>query len=159
MNILFTNSQSDLAISSYGLRRAVKCILKFLKITTSEVSIELVSEKKICELHAEFFNDPTLTDCITFPIDPPGEAQGVLGEVFVCPSTALKYAKEHQTDPYEECALYLVHGLLHLAGYDDIEDVDRKAMRKAEADCLQVLKTHKISLRPRNSMEKKQNSK
>jgi probable rRNA maturation factor len=155
VKINFINDQIDLSIAVNSLKRAVTEVLNFLKVKTNEVSIHFVDEKRICRLHAEFFDDPSPTDCISFPIDPPGDKMGILGEVFVCPATALKYARENQLDPYDETTLYLIHGLLHLVGYDDLEEDDKKAMRKAEGMCLDAVKAKKITLRPRNAIAKK----
>ena len=97
-----------------------------------EITIHFVDTEHISALHLRFFNDASPTDCMSFPIDSPNEkGYCVLGEVFVCPKTALEYAKEHNRDPYRETTLYLVHSLLHLLGYEDkgILEVD---MRKAE---------------------------
>ena len=108
------------------MRKVISCLLKELRISTDEVIFHFVSERKICQLHKEFFNDPASTDCITFPIDPPDaekSASHVLGEAFICPLTALTYAKLHKSDPYEELCRYIIHCILHLIGYTDIEPV------------------------------------
>lgn len=113
-----------------------------------EVSIHFVDKDNISELHKQYFDDPTPTDCISFPMDD-ADAVGyrVLGEVFVCPQTAIEYAKAHGMNPYDETALYIVHGLLHLLGYDDMDEQDESAMRAAEARHLANLKKQGISLR------------
>ena len=64
----------------------------------------------------------------------------ILGEVFICPAIAVEYAEKHQKNPLEETTLYLVHELLHLIGYDDLNPEDRKEMRKAEARHMRKLK-------------------
>lgn len=102
----------------------------------------LVSAKAITELHDEFFDDPTPTDCITFPLD-----DSHLGELFVCPRAAVEYARKHKLPPYEELTLYLVHGILHCIGYDDLTPNQRRAMRKKEKSCMQFLKAHSLVLR------------
>lgn len=104
-----------------------------------EVNIYFVSKTEIGELHDEFFDDPTPTDCITFPMDGPDEDYRVLGDVFVCPRVAIEYAEAHDLDPVQECALYVVHGMLHLFGYDDIKEKDRKMMKKAEKRYMEIL--------------------
>ncbi len=109
-------------------------MLKLLKISTQELIIHFVTEKKICEIHKKFFNDPTPTDCITFPID-----SHTLGEVFICPKTAKIYAKEHRIHPQEELHRYIIHCLLHLIGYDDIQPQERAKMRRKENACLKKL--------------------
>jgi probable rRNA maturation factor len=124
------------------MRKAVSFLLKELKVVTDEVIFHFVSEKKISSLHEEFFNDTTPTDCITFPMDPQGERTGyhVLGEAFICPKTALSYAKLHGTDPREELYRYVIHCILHLIGYDDMEASGRARMKRKERTLLLAVK-------------------
>ncbi len=139
--IFVSNTQKDLPIDKSSVRALVKEVLSFLKISYGEVSLYFVGEKKIGALHAQFFQDPTPTDCISFPID-----DDHLGEIFVCPAVALQYAKKRKRDPYRELALYIVHGLLHLIGYDDLETKAKEAMRKKEKSCMRHLDRLKIDL-------------
>ena len=89
------------------------------------------------KMHNEFFNDPSPTDCMSFPIDTEEDAEDCyLGDIVVCPAAALKYA-----DPYRETTLYILHGLLHLLGYDDIQPQDRKKMRRAEKTYMNYFET------------------
>ena len=118
--------QRALPIASASVEAAVLFLLKAKKVSCQEIALHFVSKKKIAELHGEYFDDPTPTDCISFPIDPAFS----LGEVFICPEVAKEYAKEHGLDPYEETTLYLVHGILHLLGYDDIEEKERRLHEK-----------------------------
>lgn len=136
------NSQKSLKISKSSTRALVQEILSFLKIPFEEISIYFVTSKKIAKLHAEFFDDPTPTDCISFPID-----KDHLGEIFVCPEVAIQYAKKHKIDPHQETALYIIHGILHLIGYDDLEKKAKQAMRKKEKSCMRHLDRLKISLK------------
>lgn len=153
MLIQITNTQKDLSISSPSLRLAILAIFDFLKLQTDEISIQLVSQKKIGKLHDTLFKDPSPTDCISIPIDPPftKTSPHILGEIFVCPKTALEYSQNHCCDPYEEVLLYVIHGILHLSGYDDIDLKDRKKMRKMEKKCLIFLKEKNIVLKPTRS--------
>ena len=82
------------------------------------VEIAVVDDEAIARVHAEFLNDPTETDAITFPY----------GEILVSCDTAARYATEHGLDPQEELFRYMVHGLTHLHGYLDYEPEDRKAL-------------------------------
>ena len=118
-------------------------VLDLKKIQCEEVSLYFVTERAICQLHRQFFDDPSPTDCITFPID-----QETLGEIFVCPKVAICYASEMQIDPYEEVALYIIHGLLHLIGYDDLTPPERRIMRKNEKKCMAHCKAFMHLLRP-----------
>ncbi|MDE3046345.1 MAG: rRNA maturation RNase YbeY [Verrucomicrobiota bacterium] len=141
MNIHIFNNQKDLSLSKPAVRRLVQTVLQAEKASHTEVSIYFVTTRKITELHDEFFDDPTPTDCISFPL---GDEH--LGEVFVCPATATAYAKKKKLNPYDETALYIVHGLLHCLGYDDLESKDRRIMRKKEKTCMALLKEQKVSL-------------
>lgn len=142
MKILVFNKQKDLPIKIPSVKRVVKEILSLEDQIFDEVAIYFVSSEEICRLHQEFFDDPSPTDCISFPMDShddPGHR--ILGEVFVCPKTAMNYleSKKNAPDVYQEMTLYVVHGLLHLLGYNDIKKADVLKMRKAEVRHLQNL--------------------
>lgn len=128
------SDQSDLSIESDQVISLVSCVLENEGCRCDEIAIHFVSEEKITELHTIFFDDPTPTDCITFPIDQEEDEEGyrLLGEVFVSPAAALSYTKESGADSYEELSLYIIHGLLHLLGYDDQSSAERKKMKDAE---------------------------
>ncbi len=82
------------------------------------VEIAVVDDAAIAQVHAEFLDDPTETDAITFPY----------GEILVSCDTAARYAAEHGFSPREELFRYMVHGLTHLHGYLDYEPADREAL-------------------------------
>lgn len=134
MIVNFTNEQVELNISTEQIDRLVREVVDFEGQTCDEVNIYFVDTPTICSLHEQFFNDPSPTDCISFPMDEEqtDEYHRILGEVFVCPATAIEYANNHKENPYKETSLYIVHGLLHLMGYDDSEDEDIVKMRQAE---------------------------
>lgn len=133
MLIRICNSQRKFPIDTQEIESVVEKTLQLENIQTDEVTVHFVSKKKITELHDEFFDDPTPTDCISFPIDEADEiGYNVLGEIFVCPEVAREYALQHGNDAQAELKLYVIHGLLHLIGYDDIDPKDRKVMRQKE---------------------------
>ena len=147
MKIEVNNIQSDMEVVTAWVEATVLSTLAYKGVSTDEVTINLVSEETISGLHADFFQDPSPTDCITFPIDEAsreGEAHHVLGEIFVCPKTAINYAKTHGHVPLEELQLYIIHGILHLLGFDDQTDVDSAEMRKQEAECLKFCSTSNL---------------
>ena len=126
---------SGRSISLPEIEKLVFLVLKRLKATCDEVILHFVTKKKISEIHKIYFNDPTPTDCISFPIDSPSskiKGYKVLGEVFVCPKVAMEYSQSHQIDCCEELGRYIIHGLLHLVGYDDLAEAQQKKMRQME---------------------------
>lgn len=142
------NKQKNLKISSPSVKRVVEAILCFYHVQCEEIAIHFVSTSLICKLHQDFFQDPTSTDCITFPYDPPGSLECFLGEVFVCPATALDFVEKKGQDVYEEVMLYVVHGILHLLGYDDREESLRKEMKREEKRAMNYLKGRKLMISP-----------
>lgn len=152
MKVLVFNQQEDLSIAQESVGPVVKHVLAIEKRHTDEVAIYFVSIEKISSLHKEFFNDNSATDCISFPIDEE-QASGyhVLGEIFICSKIALDYVlktgEEVNEDCYRELTLYLVHGLLHLIGYDDVKEEDRAKMRAAERCQMEPLIRQKLLLK------------
>lgn len=155
MKISVNNTQNSLQISTQAVKTIVKSVIAGEGQNCDEVSIYFVSTEEICQLHKDFFDDPTPTDCISFPLDEEDVDNQIdyriLGDVFVCPQTALEYAEANGTDPYDETALYVIHGLLHLMGYDDLEENKVVLMREAEDRHLKKIKEMKCSLMPKKS--------
>jgi len=150
MNILVFDQQEALSISQKSVESVVKHVLKEEKQHTDEVAVYFVSTEEISRLHKAFFNDPSITDCISFPLDQEDVMDyHILGEIFICPKTALDYVGEANADCYRETTLYLIHGLLHLLGYDDIQDQDLKSMRRAERRLMKPLIQQKLFLQPK----------
>ena len=149
MFVQFTSSQNIIDVDPTQIETIVARILEEKQVTCDEVSIHFSSITEITEMHGEFFDDPTPTDCITFPIDDADEEEfyKILGEVFVCPEVALNYSQENAVAFEEELTLYIVHGLLHLLGYGDIEESDRVEMRKQEALLMRILLSEDLILK------------
>ncbi len=87
-----------------------------------EVVVSLVSDRRIAQIHRDFMNIPGATDVITFEH----------GEIIISAQTALRCAGEYGHSTLEEVALYMVHGLLHLNGFLDGTDAERKAMHAVQ---------------------------
>ena len=82
------------------------------------VEISVVDDDTIARVHAEFLDDPSATDVITFPY----------GEILVSCDTAARYAALHGLSPQQELFRYMVHGLTHLHGYLDASPEERAAL-------------------------------
>lgn len=145
-NVQVIQRQSLPLIDHKTVNRLVEAFLAAENLHYDEVSIHFLDTETMCDLHAEFFDDPSPTDCISFPMDAPSDELGykVMGDIFVCPETAFCYVKKNGGDAYEEITLYIIHGLLHLIGYDDIGDQDRATMQKAEAFHLEYIRNKNL---------------
>ena len=93
-------------------------------------------QNEIKHLHLKYFNDSNTTDVITFQGD---NAMDFAGEICVCIDVAQETAFEHGNLLAEEITLYLIHGWLHLVGYDDKSESDRRSMRNAEKRILSTV--------------------
>jgi len=102
-----------------------------------ELSLAFLTDAALAKLHARFLGDSSTTDVITF------EGAGdfvTAGEICVSVDTALAYAKRHGRVFAEELLLYVVHGWLHLAGYDDLRPAKKRRMRAAEKRAMALLR-------------------
>ncbi len=95
-----------------------------------DVSIAIVGEERMVELNKEFLGKDEPTDVIAFPLDDDE------GEVVVSMDEAEKNARILGAKPEDELALYIIHGILHLSGYDDLCEKGRKEMIEAEKEIL-----------------------
>jgi probable rRNA maturation factor len=101
----------------------------------TEMSIIFVDEEAMEKLHVQWLDLPGPTDVMSFPMDEltPGSAEhpapeGLLGDVVLCPSVAAKQAAESGHSAVEEMLLLTVHSILHLLGYDHMEEDERTEM-------------------------------
>ena len=101
------------------------------------LSLAFLTDAALAKLHAEFLGDASTTDVITF--EGAGE-NGLAGEICVSVDTALAYARGHGRVFAEELLLYVVHGWLHLAGYDDLQPAKKRRMRAAERRAMGILR-------------------
>ena len=88
----------------------------------AELSVILVSNRRMAELHRRFLHLPGPTDVITFQH----------GEIFVSVETARSHARRFGNSLEDETRLYIVHGLLHLHGFDDKDSADAAEMERAQ---------------------------
>lgn len=140
-SISIANQYPKLLIKRREIRRIFTALdqhaQKFLGgCPDGELSLAFMSDTALAQLHANFLHDPTVTDVITFAGDP---QLGTAGEICVSADRAAYYAATHQRDFSDELTLYLVHGWLHLAGYDDLEPTKKRRMRAAETRALKIL--------------------
>ena len=107
-------------------------------IPPGELSIAFLGDEAIGQLHGEFLDDPTPTDVITFEGEPELD---FAGEICVSVEHALSQSAQFGTTFAEELTLYLIHGWLHLAGFDDLTEAACPAMRAGERHLMELLKS------------------
>ena len=130
------NNESGLEADSPGLVRLATFALDQLRIhPLAELSILLVDEDTMSAYHEKYLGEPGPTDVLSFPMDelrPPAEDDeppaGLLGDIVLCPAVTQRQAREHGRSATAEAEYLLVHGLLHLLGYDHAEPDEKAEM-------------------------------
>ncbi len=124
------NLQNHLPVEADRVEALVRFVLKG-EGEAGEISICFVDDDRITELHGEFLNDPTPTDVITFPLGD-DDSRTLEGEIVVSSEAAIRQAGDHQSTPLQELHLYVIHGVLHLAGYDDLSAAEAGEMSRIQ---------------------------
>jgi probable rRNA maturation factor len=123
--VLISNRQ-EATIDEAALVALARRTLAGEGVGAAELSISFVDEAEIADLHEQYLGEPGATDVLSFPLDEAdGDGARILGDVVIAPSVA---ARNHPADPEAELRLLLVHGILHLLGYDHEEDAEKAAM-------------------------------
>jgi len=104
-----------------------------------EVSIALVNDARLADLHLRFMNIPGPTDVLTFELDHDPAGRVTSGEVVVCVPEARRKAKELGHRVEHELLLYALHGILHLSGHDDRTTPAYRRMHRMEDKILETL--------------------
>lgn len=94
----------------------------------AEIEVTIVDDADIARVHGDFLDDPTPTDVITFHH----------GEILISADMAERQGREHGQSVDHEVALYFVHGLMHLAGWDDHEADEAREMAQRQESILQA---------------------
>ena len=97
----------------------------------SDLGITLVDEDEITKLHVQWMNLPGPTDVLSFPMDElkpfsASDGPGIIGDIVICPQFAAKQVVSHSVA--DEISLLTVHGVLHLLGFDHVEEEEHKVM-------------------------------
>jgi probable rRNA maturation factor len=102
----------------------------------AQVDVVVIGMEEHCRLHEEFLSDPTPTDVMAFPY----ADKDLFGEIIVNSDMALLQAPLQKQSALAEMTLYIVHGALHLLGFDDTSVPSREKMRAAEQKVVEKLR-------------------
>ncbi len=108
----------------------------------SELSILITGDDQIHELNRQYLNRDKPTNVLSFPMsaDPDEIETGMLGDIVISVDTAKREASEMGITLHQRICELLIHGLLHLMGYDhEISEKDEKIMQKEEKRLLSML--------------------
>lgn len=125
--------------SRYFLQRWVNKALS-KQVTSNQVNIRLVSKKESAELNSRFRHKKGPTNILSFPFEPPpGISSAFLGDLVVCAALVNQQAKQQAKTRLAHWAHLIIHGCLHLIGYDHIHNKDANKMETLEIRLLKEL--------------------
>lgn len=113
-----------------GLKRWLLRTLKDNKVPVQQISVVFCSDRYLLKLNRQYLRHNYLTDIITFDNSLPGGKMN--GDIFISVERVAANAKKFNTTFRDELHRVMIHGVLHLSGYNDKSPGDRKAMREAE---------------------------
>jgi probable rRNA maturation factor len=141
IRVALVNRQKHIRLSGRALRAlsaATRAVLRGEKVRHADISVALVDNPTIHRLNRKFLRHNKPTDVITFPLS--SEEEAVLsGEIVISGEMARTASRQFGHTERAEIALYLIHGLLHLCGYDDTSNAKRKVMREREMHYMRLL--------------------
>ncbi|MBI4246440.1 MAG: rRNA maturation RNase YbeY [Candidatus Rokubacteria bacterium] len=126
------NHQRRVPISPARLRRAAERALAALGRPAAGLELLVVDDAEIRRLNAVWRSVHRRTDVLAFPLEIPGAAGGLVGQVVISADTAARQARRLGVPTALELDLLVTHGVLHLVGYDDRDPVEARLMHERE---------------------------
>jgi len=142
--VVAVDEQDDVAISIDRWQRLAVDALAIQGVAGGECNLLFVDEAAIQALNADHRDKDRPTDVLSFPLDGADAAgpDDLIGDIVICPSIAAANAVEHVGQDHhrgtldDELALLVVHGVLHLLGYDHMQDDEAEVMEALEQQLL-----------------------
>ncbi len=139
MTLTIANRQRTHKIKVGVLREIVIVLLTELAGPEASLEINLVSAPQMAKVNQAYLQHEGPTDVITFDYREARPGTPLHGELFICPAVAVTQAREFGTEWRSELVRYVIHGILHLLGHDDLEPVARRQMKAVEGRWLRTI--------------------
>ncbi len=144
MEIFIKNDYPKIKVDAHEIKRQIGTVLDSLLCNEHEISILFVGDQGIRDLNHQFRDVARPTDVLSFPQILEGKPKipgaPVLGDVAISLETARRQSEEHGLSLEEELTLLLIHGILHLLGYDhEMSDREEERMRKKTRELFELI--------------------
>jgi probable rRNA maturation factor len=140
MQINVINDHKSITINEQDVTNLAKSVIKDETLSANDISIIFVHDDYLRKLHKDYLKDDSPTDVMSFNL---GENDQIEGEIYISLDRARIHAAEFNVSLDSEIARLIIHGLLHLKGFDDQTDAQQNQMRQKED---QYLKEYSESL-------------
>jgi probable rRNA maturation factor len=130
----------------YRLRKSKRALSIIKKVIMDEKKIPgdlyyiITNDKEMLKINKEFLNRDTLTDVIAFDYS---EEEKIDGEIYISKDTVKRNANDYKVSLREEILRVMIHGALHLCGYNDKNEAEKRIMRKKENEWIEIEKSEK----------------
>ncbi|MEC7641358.1 MAG: rRNA maturation RNase YbeY [Nitrospinota bacterium] len=140
MPVYLQNVQKKYRLKPRKLKKQAQTILEKLGCSSKELSILFTGDSRIRKLNARYRDIDQATDVLSFPQNETGETGSpLLGDVVISVETAWRQARDHNLSFDEELALLLIHGTLHLLGYDhETSPTEARRMKHETQNLFQI---------------------
>ncbi|MDP8292197.1 MAG: rRNA maturation RNase YbeY [Candidatus Orphnella occulta] len=140
MRIIITNTQKKIKLNKKKIKLiAFKTLQALAQPEETQVALSFVTRYRIKKANSKYFCKDRVTDVIALSYDDSMASnihEGYLGDILICPSVANINARLYGNTFFTELSLYIIHGILHLLGYDDTSSKAEIKMRKKEQEIL-----------------------
>ncbi len=141
MEISVTDFDGGMAVDTEDLVALAEAALRLEEASgVAELSLALVSTQRMAELNGEYLGRSGPTDVLAFPMDSePGDETVILGDVVLCPGVIKERSEDYGVAAGDELGYALVHGILHLLGW---EHDDEDANERMDEEVRRILNAH-----------------
>lgn len=135
--IAIVSGQRAIRVPRKKLTRLITFVAAKESTDVADVDVAIVSSREIAALNRRYLGHSGPTDVLSFDLTDPGDA-GLSAQIVVCGDVAVKQAAARDIGPQHELMLYVLHGLLHLMGYDDETPRAAAKMRSRQEELLKA---------------------
>lgn len=132
IHVEVTNRQSTMAVNIPLIDKAARVVLRGEQVASADMSIAIVDDEMIRQLNRQYLQHDCPTDVLSFLLE--RQAGHVEGEIIASAETAVRESVQYGWSAHEELLLYVIHGALHLLGYDDQAPEQSQVMRAKEQE-------------------------
>ena len=147
ISVLFDDRQDMMEINGdneAAIERAVEAVLTEEECDGNfEISVSFVTNEEIKKLNKEYRNVDNETDVLSFPMNEEFDGVTILGDIVISTQKIIEQADDFGHSPEREMVYLTVHSMLHLLGYDHMENDEKSAMRAKEKEIMKNLKIFK----------------
>ena len=136
LTVNISSSQTALRAPRKKITALVEFVASAESAQVDEVDIAIVTSRRIAALNRRYLRHAGSTDVLSFDLSVPGG--GTIAQVIVCGDVAVRQARARRIGPQRELMLYIVHGLLHVMGYDDTNPQAAEKMYARQEELLEA---------------------